>query len=403
MARWSPRDLAPIVERARDHLREDDGRLWTHRAAPRWIIVDEDVWWLTEPDDGATSCGPLWAQDADPSAAVANTAVSWHGRDWAMIEGGDDLPTVPLLLHEAFHAFWQPAWNWVKPISDGDESLSRPDVRAAVITELRAWAAALDTTDRDPGRAARTIRDWRLDQLPAAERARQDYLDLWEGVPEYSALRWSRRPARQIATLARRGPRGRSWYRSLCYTTGPVLGYVLDRSDPGWQPRLRAAGSLSAMINSAIPVADSGVADLLAAYGYSEALRAEESAHAAWSVEDRELRDRFATTLWIPNPGSITFDPREVRHWDLGTFYRTLSVRADDLRLVAEDGAVVTQDWAWIGLPAPEAYDGCALVVRGPGWRLESTRPLSEHGAIIGFVPRCRHRRDRSGPAAPPE
>ncbi|GAB3917027.1 hypothetical protein GCM10027613_16620 [Microlunatus endophyticus] len=332
---------------------------------------------------GATASGRMWAHDADPHAAVANTAVEWHGRDWAMIELGTDLPTVPLLLHEAFHAFWQPEWGWVTPAGGGDTSLSQPVGRAAVITELRAWGSYLETGDPAVGRGARSIRDWRLDQLSDAERERQDYFDLWEGIPEYSALRWDRTPTGEVADLARSGPRGGSWFRSLCYTTGPVLGYVLDHFDPGWRLGLRAAGSLSSMINSAVPPTESGAADLLDAYGYAETLHAEESAHVAWSIEDRVLRDRFATMLWIPNPGSVTFDPREVRHWDLGTFYRILSVHTDDLRLIVEDGAIVTANWSWIGLPAPESYDGSALTVTGPGWRMESMSPVHEHGVVL--------------------
>lgn len=138
------------------------------------------------------------------------------------------------------------------------------------------------------------------------------------------------------------------------------------------------------MINTAVPVADAAIEQLLDEYGYPQLLQDEESAHAAWSAEDRALRARFATVLWIPNPSSITFDPREVRHWDLGTFYRNLTVRTDDLLLVVGEGAVVTRNWGWIGLPAPESYDPAALALIGPGWRLESTKPLREHGAVLG-------------------
>jgi hypothetical protein len=141
------------------------------------------------------------------------------------------------------------------------------------------------------------------------------------------------------------------------------------------------------MITNAFPPAEADAADPLDAYGYPDSLREEESAHAAWSAEDQELRGRFATMLWIPIPGSITFDPREVRQWDIGTFYRTLTVRTDTLLLLVENGAIVTPDWSWIGLPAPEPYDGSALSAGGPGWRLESTTPLRDHGVIRGTRP----------------
>lgn len=388
MSRWTPADLAPVLNQAGECLRADGGRLWEFDASPRWIVVDQDVWWLTEPEPGSTPSGGLWRYAAEPHTATANTGMEWHGRSWAMIDAGDDLPTVRLLLHEAFHAFWQPAgWDWVTPVDAGDDALSQPGPRAAVIIELQAWAAVLETQDRDLAADARTIRTWRLDQLSAAEQRRQDYLDLWEGICEYSAHRWSGTEPAQIAALARTGPRGESWYRSLCYTTGPVLGYVLDLVDAGWRRRLASDGSLTAMINSAVRRSDEPPADLLDRYGYPQVLQQEQTRHETRSRQDRQLRDRFTTTLWLPNPGGIVFDPHDARHWDLGTFYRTLSIRTEDLRLDAADGAVVTANWNWVGLPAPESYDKTATIIHGPGWRLESSSPVADHGAALAPTP----------------
>lgn len=110
-------------------------------------------------------------------------------------------------------------------------------------------------------------------------------------------------------------------------------------------------------------------------FGYNQELEHELAEHRARVRADDRLAARFATLVWVPLRGSIQFDPREVRSWDLGTFYKTLSVTTAGARLTARDGAIVTADWRWIGLPAAERPSADAEVLTGPGWTLSVADP----------------------------
>jgi len=363
--------IESLVQSARQLLVEDDGRLWNRTALPQWILAESDVWWLTEAVDGAEPFGELWQVPPEPTMGVGSTSVRWRERSWAMVDCISTPPTVRLLLHEAFHAFWQPgAWDWVKPADGGDDTLALPESRAALRVELRAWAQALTSEDQDDLSAAQAVRKWRLDQLDSEELRRQDYLDLWEGLPEYSAWNWTNASTAEVAALAATGPQASSWHRSFCYTTGPVLGWALDRLRPGWREDLPEAGSLTRLLDQ-VPGLQAGAPDgVLNRLGYSQVLSSELEEHQERARADGVLRARFSTVLWVPLRGSIQFDPREVRHWDLGTFYKTLSVQTDGLHLKASKGAVVTTDWKWVGLPDPIPAAANADVFKGPGWSL---------------------------------
>lgn len=139
MSRTPPEDLEALVRDATARLVEDKARLWGRAARPWWILACDGIWWLTEAVAGATPNGSLWQVPADPVVGVGSTSVQWRGRTWAMVDCVAAPPTVRLLLHEAFHAFWQPdAWDWVTPAGGGDDSAGgRLADRAA------GWGAAV--------------------------------------------------------------------------------------------------------------------------------------------------------------------------------------------------------------------------------------------------------------------
>lgn len=389
MSGESADDLESLVYAAQDRLAHDDGRLWGYSGSPRWILAGNDAWWLTEPVDNAIASGRLWRLPPDPSMGVGNTSVRWRDRTWAMIDCTAASATVRLLLHETFHAFWEPGrWDWVTPVDGGDDSLALPQLRAALRTELRAWAQALRSADRADFMIANAIRKWRIQGLAEEERRRQDYLDLWEGMAEYSAWKWTEATTSEVAQLAEDGPPpAASWHRSFCYTTGPVLGWALDLLRPTWRDELKSAGSLTALLDHAAGQPAAPLDRALDQLGYDAILVEETSAYEERERADAEIRARFASLIWLPFPGSIWFDPREVRIWDVGTFYRTLSIQTEGLQLKVTEGAIVTQDWKWIGLPSPNAPDADARVLRGPGWTLSITDPALAAGIAFAGTP----------------
>jgi hypothetical protein len=279
----------------------------------------------------------------------------------------------------------------VKPAEGGDDSLALPEPRAALRIELRAWARALTSEDPVDLAAARAVRRWRLDQLAGDERRRQDYLDLWEGLAEYSGWKWSQASTAEVVALAERGPQASSWYRSFCYTTGPVVGWALDLLRPDWRDALPEAGSLTRLLDGFLDE-DSGPSrssldGVLDRLGYSQVLAGEVADHEERARTDDLLRARFSSLLWVPLRGSIQFDPREVRQWELGTFYNTLTVQTEGLHLRASEGAIVTTDWKWVGLPDPTPPADDARVLKGPGWQLTLSDSNMTTDIIFGPTP----------------
>lgn len=44
-------------------------------------------------------------------------------------------------------------------------------------------------------------------------------------------------------------------------------------------------------------------------------------------------------------------------------------------QLDASQGAIVTADWKWVGLPSPTPPAGTSEVIEGPGWVLSISDP----------------------------
>ncbi|MBA8794752.1 hypothetical protein FHX74_002371 [Friedmanniella endophytica] len=370
-------ELAAVVAEARQALTADAGRLWRLDVQePRWILADGDVWWLSESLTGATTDG-LVPIRADPAMFAADTAISWQERIWAMVDCGEGFPTPRRLLHEAFHAFWQfEGWKDDEPIEAGEPILDTADGRTLLIIELRAWASALESGDPREAAAAATIRAHRRRNTSAAELRRQDHLDVWEGLAEYSSWRWTRARRAEVVALARRGAEGESWSRSFCYTTGPVLGYALDRfvsRGLDWRSRLLRKHPLQSLLDDVLGGEVTAAQPMLDQFGFTEVLRTERASEQRRAAHDQAVRNRFAMALWVRLRGAIRFRPTESQQWELGTFYRTLHTRSPELVVDAHEGALVTGDWAWVGLPCPVRPLQDSRTLDGPGWTLAWT------------------------------
>jgi hypothetical protein len=339
------------------------------------------------PGEAFAPVAGVYAGQLPAGMAAANTAVEWGGERWAMVLlplPADPRARYALLAHEAFHRA-QPelGFDMADPASPHlDEEAGRVWLRL----ELRALARALETTGEDADRAivdALHFRAHRHGLFPGADTL-EGKLELNEGLAEYTGVRyaamvlggddpWTARATRAVENSA-------SLVRSFAYATGPAMGLLLDRHEPGWHSRVHArglAGLLAEAVAGDAPLV-AGEAELVArAAAYDHTAIAAEEAERASRLAARlaDIRGRLVdgpVLLFRQTSLNAVFNPNElVPVPGEGTYYPTASFRAAWGQVeVHEGGALLTADWTTLRLPAAEVQveDGA---VRGAGWILE--------------------------------
>lgn len=319
--------------------------------------------------------------------ATANTAVEWGDERWAMVLlplPADPRARYTLLAHEAFHRA-QPDWGF-EMADPSSPHLDEETGRVWLRLELRALARALDTTGEDAARAtvdAVHFRAHRHRLYPGADTI-EAKLELNEGLAEYTGVRYAAMVLGDdhagIARATRDYENSASFVRSFAYATGPAMGLLLDRRDPGWRSRVHARGLAGLLADAVL-----GDAPLVA--GEAElAARAAAYGHTTIAAEEAERATRLAARLAdirgrlvdgpilllrqenlnaVFNPNELVPVPGE------GTYYPTASFRAAWGQVeVRAGGALLAADWTTLRLPAADVRVESG-VVHGAGWILE--------------------------------
>lgn len=170
---------------------------------------------------------------------VANTSSEIGGVKTATVS--DLRPNAaPLLVHEMFHVFQRthhPKWS----ANEADLFLY-PITDAAVAASLRAEEEALKralagkgTRSRCWARAALAERQERFARITASSAAYERATELNEGLAAYVEHRAAVTPD---ARLTPSKPFAPNELRKRAYTTGAVLGRLLDRFSPRWRSEL---------------------------------------------------------------------------------------------------------------------------------------------------------------------
>lgn len=216
-----------------------------------------------DPDEEFGSHGGAFVGEWPDGMAVANTALDWGGTRWAVVMlplPEDAFTRLQLLAHESFHRI-QPELGL--EVSDPMAAhLDEEEGRVWFRLELRALARALatdGTESRDAvldGLLFRRIRNASFPGSASVERQ----LEAHEGLAEYTGVRFALdvtgadwdEVARKVEDFERRP----SYVRSLGYGTGPALGLLLDRYDPGWRLDVGHAPDLAERLATALSAAE---------------------------------------------------------------------------------------------------------------------------------------------------
>lgn len=320
---------------------------------------------------------------------VANTAMDWGGKRWAVVMlplSQDPFTRLQLLAHESFHRI-QPELG-LEMADAMAQHLDEQEGRTWLRLELRALAKALRSED-DEARAAaldalrfRRVRNVSFPGSEAVERRLEGH----EGLAEYTGMRFALdatgssldEAAKRVEAFEKRP----TYVRSLGYGTGPALGLLLDRYRPGWRKNVGSAPDLANRLatamgaDSATPVSREETASRATAYGF-DVIREEETKRAERLAIERKhyrevLIDGPVLTLELPER-RLMYNPNTVLSLgDEGNVYPKSILIGPWGRLTLQEGGALApgnRDRARVAAPRVTQPDDQGTVT-GPGWTL---------------------------------
>jgi hypothetical protein len=322
-----------------------------------------------------------WPADA----VFGNTAMPWAGQTWTMViwplpeDRGDRLR---LMMHELWHRV-QKDLGFTNGDS-GNAHLDTQDGRVWMQLEWRALKAALEAVGVQRQRhvyVALLFRAYRR-SLYTSAAAEERNLEMNEGLAEYTGIRASAESESDAIMCAMgnldRAPQNPTFVRSFAYASGPAYGILLDAVRPDWRKGLSVRDDLGELLRNALSI--SLPKDLAAEakkrakdYGGDrlvvEETRREERRQKRIAEYRRRLVD--GPVLILPlQIKQISFDPRNLQPMgELGTVYPTLSVKDEWGSLSVTGGALLSDSWSTVQVPAPKDPNACPL--KGDGWELD--------------------------------
>lgn len=336
--------------------------------------------------------GAAFVTTAPQGTGFANTSFDWAGRRWAMIMlplPNDTFDRVTLVMHEVFHREQDSLGlgNMDLPNNQLDERSGRVWLRL----ELQALAAALDAlAARDPSLRAHTedallFRARRRQLYPLADSL-EPALEIQEGLAEYTgerlAMTSTGETPHRVARKVRDFQANPTYVRSFAYATGPALGVLLDRFDPGWQRRVREvrdpARMLATSISLRLPRDLAKEANRRAhRYDYVTVMREEAARDSlrrgAMATYRAQLVDGPTLAFTQPWLGR-NFNPQTLVGFDIRhTLYPTGTFNSVWGKLeVTNGGALLSNDQTTLSVRAPSIAPAAdARTLRGDGWTLE--------------------------------
>jgi len=376
----------------------DAGALWGRSLCGPVALADRQTR-LVMTNDSAVKApflpfGNAFVTTAPPGTGFANTSFDWAGRRWAMIMLPlpiDTFDRVTLVMHEVFHREQDSLGLGAMDLPNNQ--LDELNGRTWLRFELQALAAALDALAAGDA----SVRAHTEDALLFRARRRQLYpladslepaLEVQEGLAEYTgerlAMTYTGETSRRVARKVRDFQANPTYVRSFAYATGPALGVLLDRFDPGWQRRVREvrdpARMLATSIGLRVPRDLAREADRRARrYEYATVMREEATRDSTRRGVMAAYRARLAEgpTLTFTQPWlGRNFNPQTLVGFDIrNTIYPTGTFNSVWGKLeVTNGGALLSNDQATLRVSAPASAPAAGVrTLRGDGWTLELT------------------------------
>lgn len=332
--------------------------------------------------------GTIYSGILPAAVNIANTAVNWGGKRWAMImlplpESKEN--RINLLAHESFHSI-QPSLGFTLNNAENNH-LDQKEGRIYLRLELEALKQAiLSNSEKEMKQHltdALTFRKYRNTVYKGSENT-ENLLELNEGIAEFTGLIVSGRNKDQTRSYFLNGidnfMKNPTFVRSFAYYTIPVYGYLLYQKDPDWNKKIDARTNLTGYFIKAF--------DMRIQTDLQKEVEKRSDHYNGQSIikeeTDREEQTKRLIAEYklkfIQQPHfeikfekmNVSFDPRNiVPVEDQGTVYP--NIRITDLWgiLTVEKGALMSPSWDKISISKPVKTEN--KKVSGDGWILELT------------------------------
>ena len=317
---------------------------------------------------------------------IANTAINWNGRRWAMIML--PLPVnkqdrLNLLAHELFHVS-QPSLGF-KLFNTENNHLDQKDGRIYLRLELEALKKAIQTTNEIERKThltnALTFREYRYSLYPGADTT-ENLLELNEGIAEYTGSVISGRNKKQSAEHFVQSINSflsnPTFVRSFAYQTIPIYGYLLVNTQKGWNREITIKTNLTdyfiKSFDISLPNNLKKTTDLILNQYNGEAIISEEKTREEKTKKlIAEYKSKFITQPHFElvfEQMNVSFDQKNIMPIeDKGTVYPNIRVTDNWGILTVENGALMSSNWDKISVTIPLKNEN--KNISGDGWTLE--------------------------------
>lgn len=338
--------------------------------------------------------GNIFSGILPPNINIANTAVNWSGKKWAMIMlplSQNRQNRINLLAHESFHRI-QPLLGFTLNNVENNH-LDQKDGRVYLRLELEALKQAVRSSSEKELKqhltSAFTFRKYR-NTLYKGSQAAENLLELNEGIAEFTGLVVSGRNKVDAKSSLLNGiddfMKNPTFVRSFAYHTTPLYGYLLYNKDKGWNKKIDAETDLTGYFikafNITIPTAlQKAVEKLYDDYNGKTIIKEEAEREERTQKLIAEYKLKFIQQPHFEirfEKMNVSFDPRNIIPLeDKGTVYP--NIRVTDLWgiLTVENGALMSPNWDKISISNPVKTEN--KKISGDGWILE----LSDGYTII--------------------
>jgi hypothetical protein len=367
----------------------DNGNLWGANLWAPILIIDKESRFIVanQPDNEGLlrKTGEVYTGYYPKDKGIANSTTDFGGRLWMMVMyplPENEYSRNQLCIHELFHSL-QKRMN----ISFGNPDNSHLDNMDARILLKLEWTALEKALTDDRGRKkeyledALVFRNYRRALYPGKTQAENE-LEILEGLADYTGHRLCSGSdgdfRNNILSSGKRIRNNQTYVRSFAYYSGPLYGFILDRTNQDWRAGITTSDDLGVRVqhsyNITIPE------DLAKAYkksrnlyNYDDIFRVESEREEKRQEVLTVYRNRFTRDtvliLDIPKP-NVVFDPRTLIPLDtLGTVYPAIRIIADWGILQVNEGGCLF-DWKK-AIVSGKSIKQNDRIITGDGWEIE--------------------------------
>jgi hypothetical protein len=344
-----------------------------------------------ESSEGLKLENGLYVGKLPENINIANTAVKWNDKMWAMIMlplPDDKFDRINLIAHELFHKV-QPelGFNHADPINGHLDKIAG---RIYLTLELEALKKALLDTDTKEQHKhiinALTFRKHRQNLFTGSENT-ENKIEVNEGITEYTGFMIADRPS-EIAVNhfivdINSFLETETFVRSFTFHTIPIYGFLLSKTNIKWNKKIKNNTNLTTFFTNKFNYEKPNEAiDILSKnYGYTSIFEKEKKREEEINKKIAHYKNLFLNTPCLKlvfEKMNVSFNTSNIIPLDsLGTVYPTIRVTDNWGILEVTEGALMEPKWKYITVSNLIITDD--KTVTGKGWTLK----LNENHKIV--------------------